>query len=55
MKLIDCYRYAAMLYASACCTASPLYGPLETGLQEAQLLSSLKACKSWKVRERTPT
>lgn len=46
MKLIDCYRYAAMLYASACCTASPLYGPLETGLQEAQLLSSLKACKS---------
>lgn len=35
-----------MLYASACCTASPLYGPLETGLQEAQLLSSLKACKS---------
>lgn len=46
MKLIDYYRYAAMLYASAGCTASPLYGPLETGLQESQLLSSLKACKS---------
>lgn len=46
MKLTAYYRYAVFLCASACCNASPLYGPLETGLQEKQLLSSLKSCKS---------
>ena len=46
MKLTNCYRYMAVLYTASCGTASPLYGPLETGLQESQLLNSLKTCKS---------
>lgn len=46
MKLTNCYRYMAVLYTASCGAASPLYGPLETGLQESQLLNSLKTCKS---------
>lgn len=46
MKLITHYHYMAALCTCACCSASPLYGPLETGLQEKQLLNSLKSCKS---------
>ena len=46
MKLTNCYRYIAVLYTASCGAASPLYGPLETGLQESQLLNSLKTCKS---------
>lgn len=46
MKSTNCYRYMAVLYTASCGAASPLYGPLETGLQESQLLNSLKTCKS---------
>ena len=46
MKPIAYYSYAAALCTPFCCHASPLYGPLEAGMQESQLLSSLKSCKS---------
>ena len=46
MKPIAYYSYATALCTAFCCHASPLYGPLETGMQESQLLSSLKSCKS---------
>lgn len=56
MKLTNCYRYMAVLYTASCGAASPLYGPLETGLQESQLLNSLKTCQiPGRAGNQTPT
>lgn len=47
MKPTTCYCcLTAVLSASGWCSAAPLYGPLETGMQESQLLRSLKSCSS---------
>lgn len=46
MKPVAYYCYAAALCTPFYCHASPLYGPLETGMRESQLLNSLKSCKS---------
>lgn len=34
------------LITATCCYASPLYGPLETGMQEPALMKALKTCNS---------